>query len=221
MIHHVRPYQILSLTDGLVTLPIPPRRGSQSGAPSLLETFLLIASARIVDARSIFEFGTCRGTTALNLAMNTDAQVYTLDLDYQIPDRGSSEEHYTELALANRNKLDFIGTKWDARVTVLRGNSRKFNYFPYLNKMDLVFVDGGHDYETVKSDTEAAFEMVQGRDVACIAWHDYREPLHSGITFLLDEMGERGTELFHVEDTVLCLWFSGGVGRRILDAKGK
>jgi hypothetical protein len=93
---------------------------------------------------------------------------------------------------------------------------RKFNYFPYLNKMDMVIVDGGHDYVTVKNDTEAAFEMVQGKDCACIAWHDYREPLHSGITYWLDAMADTGTDLFHVEDTVLCFWFSGNISRRLL-----
>lgn len=210
----IRPYQLFTLAESSnIVLPIPVRRASEGGCPSLLETFLLLTAAKIVDARSIFEFGTCRGTTALNLAMNTKAQIHTLDLACPITGQHPSDQRYTSLHLSNR--MDFEGTEYRERIVVLQGDSRKFNYFPFLNKMDMVFVDGGHDYQTVKNDTEAAFELVQGKDAACIAWHDYREPLHSGIAYLLDSMADCGTDLFRVEDTVLCFWFSGAISRRL------
>lgn len=175
--------------------------------PSLLETFLLISAARAVGAKSIFEFGTCRGATSLNLAMNTDAQIYTLDLDQQIEHIYPTDKACAEVHLANLNSLDFIGTEWDSRVTVLNGNSREFDFSPYRSQMDMCFIDGGHDYHTVASDTESAFRMVAGKKRSCIAWHDYRHPDNSGNTYLIDSVARERT-IWHIEETVLCLWFS-------------
>jgi hypothetical protein len=58
---HIRPYKIFTLieaspTERLLSLPIPSRRGT--GGTSLLETFLILAGMRVVEARRIFEFGT-------------------------------------------------------------------------------------------------------------------------------------------------------------------
>lgn len=191
--HHIRPFQLLTLASGNVTLPIPPRRGSLGGAPSLLETFLLISAIRAVDAKAIFEFGTCKGTTALNLAINSDAKITTLDL-YRDPE------------------FDFNGTEYESRIDVKTSDSKKFSYMPYLKSMDFVFIDGGHDYDTVKNDTEAAFELA--KESGCIAWHDYREPTCSGIAHYLDTLSE-GMDLFHIEDTVLCFWFPEAIATKL------
>jgi hypothetical protein len=39
-----------------------------------------------------------------------------------------------------------------------------------MARVDLVFVDGAHDYETVKKDTETAFSLVS--ENGCILWDD-------------------------------------------------
>jgi len=51
--------------------------------PMLLETAVLIALSKIVNAKTFFEFGTFVGVQALNIAQNfpESSKVYTLDLD--------------------------------------------------------------------------------------------------------------------------------------------
>jgi len=78
---------------------------------------ILILLAQLHNCQNIFEIGTHIGITAGALAENTSAKIYTLDIMV-------------------RNQL--LGNK----VTQLFGDSKKFDYTPYLNKMDMVFVDG-------------------------------------------------------------------------------
>ena len=70
-----------------------------------------------------------------------------------------------------------------------------------------VFIDGGHDFATVKSDTENAFQLVRTDRPSCVLWHDYRNPEYSGLTFYLEELSKE-TDIFHIEDTMLCAWFN-------------
>jgi hypothetical protein len=76
--------------------------------------------------------------------------------------------------------------------------------------MDFVFVDGGHDFDTVKSDTENAFQLVRRDGQACIAWHDYGNPKYPELTSYMDQLGKE-LDLLQVGDTMLCFWFSRGL----------
>ncbi len=205
MIEHIRPHKIFELAPSSnVTLPIPRRRGVDSGTLSLLENFLLIAAARSVGAKQIFEFGTCLGTTTLNLLMNTDAKVLTLDLGAPIENQHPDDAVLTEIHL--RGSRDYSGTPYESRVEELTGDSTKFDYSSFVDSIDFVFVDGGHDFDTVKSDTENAFRLVKKNGPACIAWHDYGHPRYPEVTSFLDQFSAERT-LFHVGDTMLCFWF--------------
>jgi hypothetical protein len=179
-----------------------------SGTPSLLENFLLIAAARSVRAKQIFEFGTCLGATTLNLLMNTDAKVFTLDLGAPIENQHPDDAVLTEIHL--RGARDYSGTPYESRVEELTGDSTKFDYSSFVDSIDFVFVDGGHDFDTVKSDTENAFRMVRKNSPACIAWHDYGVPRYSDLTSYLDQFSTE-RNLFHVGDTMLCFSFSNGL----------
>ena len=81
---HIRPYKIFTLLEApvperIANVMLPRRRGS--GGTSLLETMLIIAATRIVDARRVFEIGTFLGSNTLNMALNLpdDGQVFTLE----------------------------------------------------------------------------------------------------------------------------------------------
>ncbi len=58
-------------------------------------------------------------------------------------------------------------------VTHLEGDSTKFD-FSKLGKFDLIFVDGDHRFEAVKSDTENVFKLLKNEN-SIIIWHDYTE----------------------------------------------
>jgi predicted O-methyltransferase YrrM len=71
---------------------------------------------------------------------------------------------------------------------------------------DFVFIDGGHDYETVKHDSELALQLVSRGGV--IAWHDYNDIPANGVKTVVDKINaEVGGRIIAVEGTWLCfLW---------------
>ncbi len=129
-----------------------------------------------IKPKNVFEIGTFRGRTALNFAINSpdDCKVYTLDL----PEEARTEDMIAQVSDADRGiinnsrtGIDYKGKDVEHKITQLFGNSMTFDYSDYHNKMDIVFVDGAHHYEAVKSDTENALKMIKRG--GCILWHDF------------------------------------------------
>jgi hypothetical protein len=214
--NHIRPYRFFGLFDAPISeriahVPIPNRRGS--GGISLLEAFLLTAAVRIVDARRMFEFGTFLGSTTLILATNSpdDAVIFTLDLDDDSA-RGLNQDCYDEpltgIHLAACLELDFAKSPARNKIRTLSGNSVTFDFSSWANSVDLVFVDGGHDVPTARADTKNALSIATRDKPSCILWHDYRNPEYPDLTVYLDELS-REFDMFHIEDTKLCVAFSG------------
>lgn len=198
----VRPHVVFDRAGGDISLPMPTR-----GSNTLLERCLLIAVARIVKARMIFEFGTYRGVTTKDLVRNVGgAHVYTLDLD---PVSGAIEKH-RDRSIGVELIRQHLPPTFSFGATALYGNSRTFDYSPYISKMDMVFVDGGHDYETVELDTAAALLMC--REGGVIAWHDYDSPMFPDVAPAVAEaMRDYDAEIIKVEESRLAFWFSGGL----------
>ena len=123
--------------------------------------------------RVIFEIGTYRGRTALNFALNAPAgcKVYTLDLPPEAPKTEGGNIWDQNLVRRASPGIDYRGKDGSEKITQLFGNSVTFDYAPYLGKADLVFVDGGHDYATVLSDTQNALRIVRPGGV--IVWDDF------------------------------------------------
>jgi predicted O-methyltransferase YrrM len=213
--HHIRPYKVFTLVqadraDRVVRIPIPARRGT--GGVSLLETFLLIAASKVVGATRIFEFGTFMGGTTLNLALNVPevAQIFTLDLGAshaQVAQQHPADAPLTRTHLEAENALDFSESSVSSKISTLKGDSTKFDFGPWEDSIDLVFIDGGHDLATAKSDTESALRMVRKDRLSCILWHDYHNWEYSGLTQYLDDLSQE-LDIFHVQDTMLCVWFN-------------
>ncbi len=226
--HHIRPYKIFTLLEvptpeRIVNVTLPSRRGQ--GGTSLLETLLIIAATRIVNARRVFEIGTFLGSNTLNMALNLpdDAKIFTLDLDeqhatnlQQLPE----DAPLTKLHLASQSSLDFRGTAVAGKISTLIGNSTAFDFSAWKRSVDFSFIDGGHDFMTVKSDTENALEMTVIERPSCIMWHDYRSWEYPALTCYLDDLSKE-RDIFHIEDTTLCAWFNdpgGSITHRLLNS---
>lgn len=198
------------MPERMVSIPLPPPRPGTGGV-SLLETFLLIAASRIVNARRIFEFGTYLGRTTLDLASNSsaDTRIWTLDLDERYAGQArqsSGDAALTQVHLAAR-ALDFEGTPAEKKISRLTGDSTTFDFAPWKDSMDLVFIDGGHDLATLQSDTDSALDMARSDAPACIAWHDYGNPECPEVAPYLETLAAR-LDLFHVCDSKLIFWFN-------------
>jgi hypothetical protein len=213
--HHIRPYKLFTIIDGrsperIVQAALP--HGQAFGGLTLLETFLIIASTRIVSAKRVFEFGTFRGNTTLNLALNVpdDGEVLTLDLDRQHAEEAvqhAADAPLTQVHLASKASLDFMGRSASAKVRTLSGDSTKFDFSRWNGSVDCIFIDGGHDLDTVTSDTQNALEMASRTKPSCILWHDYGNLEYPDLTSYLDDLSSE-RDLFHIEDTMLCVWFN-------------
>lgn len=143
-------------------------------APIDEAAYLALIAAHL-KPRNIFEIGTFRGRTTLNLALNcpSDCRVFTLDLPPQERPRVQIVTNRADAQIMERSLtgIDYQGKAESAKITQLLGNSQEFDFSPYFGKMDLVFVDGAHHYEAVLSDTRNALRMVSPRGV--VLWHDF------------------------------------------------
>ena len=140
---------------------------------SMLEGAALAAFIQKVRAKRIFEFGTYKGVSTTQLALNLpdDGMIYTLDLPEDHPAYTLAIPKAEERQIAaETGKGILIPQELRHKVTFLRSDSATFDTTPYLNSMDLVFVDGAHSYEYVKNDTEKGWEMLRSGGI--IAWHD-------------------------------------------------
>lgn len=157
----------------------------------------LVALCRLVrqrEPRVIFEIGTFNGGTTLQMAANSHARIYTLDLP---PEAAKSVWDQTLDVYPAQAGARFRDTPYAARITQLWGDSRTFDYRPYHGQCDLVFVDACHHYEFVKQDSANALRLVS--PTGWIIWHDYA-PEVAGVVQALEELNAT-LPLAHVDGT--------------------
>lgn len=65
---------------------------------------------------------------------------------------------------------------------------------------DLAFIDGAHDYESVKSDIISSLNLLKPDGL--LVFHDYKHPSHPGVEQAIDDLLLDGGELLSVHETV-------------------
>lgn len=157
------------------------------------------------NIKTIFEIGTFNGRTTLNFAINipVDGQVYTLDLPPLMKNKLKYEMDNVDKPLINGKITgelfldnDFLK---EGKIIQLFGDSAIFNFEPYFNNVDMVFIDGSHSYNYVKNDTENAFKMLKNKK-GIIIWHDYSKD-NPGSTRYLNELFLSERKLFSIKNT--------------------
>jgi predicted O-methyltransferase YrrM len=146
------------------------------GNVSTYELYVICAIAKYIDSDRIFEIGTFNGSTTYNLALNTNAQtaIFTLDLPQKLVSEQSDKQivhEYEQGFVVNK----FKGTPQEQKITQLYGDSTTFDFSSFLDSMNLIFIDGGHTYECVKSDTVNALKLLSKNknQQACVIWRDF------------------------------------------------
>ncbi|SMB95687.1 conserved hypothetical protein [Hymenobacter roseosalivarius DSM 11622] len=123
---------------------------------------LLRGLARSMTACRYFEIGTWRGESAANVAQVAHT-VHTLNLSVAEMLAMGQPARYTE--------LHGFFSKDFPNVRHLHGNSATFDLAGLGQPFDLIFIDGDHHYEAVRTDTRRVFEhLVHPRTV--VVWHD-------------------------------------------------
>lgn len=188
-----------------VRLPMPP---SELGSVPVFDAMLLAALLRLSRPRRVLEFGTYLGYSTRVLLENSDdfCRIVSIDLPHgssigepslsvsELELHASAEindEYLRELQFHEGPRyLSGIDQVDSDRVKLVKSDSRKLNR-GYLTAeaggpFDLIFIDGGHDRETIRSDTELAIECASRHGL--IVWHDYRSSIHRDVTSYLDEI---------------------------------
>jgi predicted O-methyltransferase YrrM len=157
---------------------------------------------KIKDCR-YFEIGTWRGESVSVVASRASV-CHTLCLtDQQMRDMGMHERTIRSHRMFSENLTN---------VTQWRGDSRNFDFSSPGHLFDLIFIDGDHHYDTVKSDTAQVFShLVHERSV--VVWHDYGfhpdRVRFEVMAAILDGAGEeRMDRIYHVAHTK-CAIFTG------------
>src|SRR5262249_23258031 len=142
---------------------------------SPLEFSCLVLLMNKARTRNIFEFGTYKGVSITQLALNlpADAKIYTLDLPAEpSATRFAIADPEDAVIAAEKGKGALVPAELRPRITFLQKDSAQFDESPYVGQMDFVFVDGAHNYDYVRNDSEKGWRML--RPGGIIAWHDCR-----------------------------------------------
>lgn len=175
-----------------VAIPGPATKLGDVGAPDYY--FALASVVKALQPKTIFEFGTYLGVSALTMAANTDpgCRIFTMDL----PDSAITEDAHQLNAtdekhvVKSRSRVGeaFLQSPLKARITQIRDDSMTFRAEKMLAGADLVFVDGGHSTPLVTKDTENAFRILSPN--GAILWDDYFHHYPDVVNFL-DGLADR------------------------------
>ena len=171
---------------------------------SPLEILVLCGLAKERRPRLILEIGTFQGFTTLLLAQNTPPETRLVSVD--LPS-GSVETAYqlTEPGLvAKRGSRSSCAGLWEKyavheRITQILCDSAKLTPKDLPDGIDFIFVDGSHNYEYVRSDTELAFKVLAPGGI--VLWDDFNTQKPGVFKYLNELASERA--LFHVKETDL------------------
>ena len=156
--------------------------------------------------KNFLEIGVFHGVTARNVCellykiYNTDFNYIGLDL-FEISDDNKNEiipnidfknplkkiyfkyikrqDPYSLLSVKDLLK------KFENNVHLIKGNSNKKKKKINMSKIDYVFLDGGHEYETVKNDLNSCIEVVKKNGT--ILCDDYNLSYAPGVKKAIDE----------------------------------
>ncbi len=190
---HRTPVQMLAINPGYGGMP-----------PQ--DLYALLRVVRWLQPKRIFEIGTFQGVTTAHMALNSDAEIFTLDLPR---DLATQTNGYSAADLALLQSREEIGKRYRAlnsngRVQQLFGDSRTFDYGPYQGSVDLVLVDACHLFDYVMSDSQNAFRLL--RETGAILWHDFGSSIdvNRACKALTKEH-----KIYHLEGTCLALHVRG------------
>lgn len=166
-----------------ITMAMFPKTHASISLPEFMALILLLKRA---NSKRVFEFGTFKGISITQLALNLppDSEIYTLDLpDERLNTQFSTDPEDAAIAVEG-GKGSLVPSELRGRIQFLKCDSARFDESPYIGKMDFVFVDGAHNFDYVKNDSDKGWRMLRRGGI--IAWHDCRPQDPGVVRFLLE-----------------------------------
>lgn len=224
----IKPRVIFELAE--VNLPAHTRMNlaipsSLLGSVTMLEAAIMVSLLKLFEPRSILEFGTFLGfSTSLLLENSGESEVVSIDLpddifvpkavqeysDEQLHASDRMNDEYLRWIQSTRGHpfLEGMADRDRQRLTLIKADSRTIpvSSLQICGPPDFTFIDGGHDRETVESDTTKTIAAMEGNGI--VVWHDFESAIHSEVTrFLLD--WAEAPQLVVVESSLIAIAFLG------------
>jgi predicted O-methyltransferase YrrM len=233
---HIRPKVVFMKVEAANPQPVSMKLHMPSsgiGSVTLLEASMLVSLVKLIKPAKIFEFGTFLGYSSALLVENApdDCDVYSLDLgdshvaaqplaafaDADLRSDGDINDEYLRGAQGALGPLytQSLSPAHASRLHLLQQDSRQFDPAAHglAGSVDIVFVDGGHDTETITADTANARKMIGESGV--IVWHDFASTIHDDVTTFVTALAAQETVVV-VQNTMLAMLFVGQAGRDFL-----
>lgn len=183
------------------------------GMTSEYEAWIIACLSKI--SKNIFEFGTCSGKTTYLMALNSDknSTITSITLDPNKVNDLTKEKEDNKVSFRNiknesiYDNFLFSNTEYEKKINIIFQNSLELNEIRFQNQMDLIFIDGGHTYSIVKSDSEKAFKMLNSGGI--ILWHDFVPGKKSSkdIVKYINEISKHKT-VKHIRNTSICYFIN-------------
>lgn len=154
---------------------------------SLLETLGLLLLLKRAKAGNVFEFGTYKGISITQFALNLpfESRIFTLDLPEGTNETQLDLTDADDARIAQQDgKGSLVPQDLRPRITFIKQDSACLDVSTYSGKMDFIFVDGAHNYDYVKNDSDKGWQMLRRGGI--MAWHDCRHQDPDVVRFLLE-----------------------------------
>lgn len=167
--------------------------GRSSDTRLLSELASIAYILKTIKPASIFEFGTFVGRITRLFAHNSPAncKILTIDLEQEKVTHQIGEELTDPLE--------------QKKITQLHGDSLSFDFTPWYDACDFIWIDACHEYRYVVQDTRNAMKLC--RPGGYIAWHDYRHTAWwSGVTRCVREFNRNNVlKIYHIRGTTIAI----------------
>ena len=183
------------------------------GMTSDYEAWIISSFSKI--SKKIFEFGTCSGKTTYLMGLNSsdDTKIVSITLHPNDLDNIKKKDKDNKVSFRNiiqesvYEKFLFSEKEVEKKIKIIFQNSLNLEHHEYKKQMDLIFIDGGHTYSVVKSDSEKSFEMLNSNGI--ILWHDYVPGKKSAkdVVKYINEISKK-KKIYKIKNTSLCFFIN-------------
>lgn len=190
------------------------------GSITLVDQMVLLCLEELIKPNMMLEIGTFQGYTTRLLVKNSNAKtIYSVDLPTMeksiltVPDAEKvlSNGDYNDDYLRDiQNKsgeiyLDGLEAEYLQRIKLIKQDSTTIDFSLKFQGVNFVFIDGGHNYDIVRSDTENSLNII---DQGVIIWHDFASGIHSDVTHYINERAKLN-QIFHVSGSLCAFQLIG------------
>ncbi len=183
------------------------------GSITLVDQVVLLCLDELIAPTNILEIGTFQGFTTRLLARNSTAKlINSVDLPPSnitlidtpdsvriLRDGSYNDDHLRDIQ--NRSGeiyLKDFSLDEMKRIRLIKADSTTLDFITEFPSIEFAFIDGGHDYDIVRSDTENVLRVMKN---GVIVWHDFGSGIHSDVTRYLSNHAVEN-RIFHIQGSL-------------------